>query len=55
MSAVNVAWDTPTYDKAQIKNANTWCVIKNIMFQGEIIKTDLTEEEADAWLKLLRG
>ena len=57
MGAINAAWERPKiqYDKAYDLDAKDWGIIQNpLSSRAKIIKTGLTEEEADAWLKLLK-
>lgn len=43
------------YEKGFNRETNDWCILKNLYTNTEIVHRGLTEEEADAFLKLLRS
>ena len=54
MSAVNVVWEKPSPLYIKIKALDdTWMVAKGTHL-SDVVKTGLTKEEADAYLKLLK-
>jgi hypothetical protein len=55
MSDVLMSDFWPTYDKAFDRGTQDWCIVSYVITDPKIIKTGLTEEEADAFLKLLRS
>ena len=52
MGAINAVWDKTHYYKVQ--GYDGWWYIAKGYPSGPSVKGGLTEEEADAWLKLLK-
>jgi hypothetical protein len=54
MSAVNAVWEKPPIVYVKIKALDdTWMVAKGTHL-SDVVKTGLTKEEADAFIKLMK-
>ena len=55
MSAINEVWKTPQYSMVHLPD-DTWCIVKGWPHNNPpIIKDNMTKEEAQMYMKLLRG